>query len=65
MAGRLEGTDAGQQGYLRPISASGVGGNPGSVSVALMLMTTLPCARRQAGRVHGPNSLALPWVPSS
>lgn len=63
MAGRLEGTDARQQGYLGAHQCLGVGGNSRSVSVAPMLRTTLACARRQAGRVRGPNSLALPLGP--
>ena len=34
-------------------------GNMGSASVTLMLMTTVPCARPQRGRLHGPASLTL------
>ena len=55
----------GSRGIWGPIGTSEAGGNPGLVSVVLMLMTILPCVRPQAGRVRGPTSLALPRVPSS
>ena len=50
----------GGRGIQGPIGASGTCENPGPVSMAPMLVMSLPCVRAPAGHFCGPASLAPP-----